>query len=58
VVGHTGEQAGFRSFLYLDPATTDAVVGVVNTTNEASPEASNHGWDDLTQQAISMVASP
>lgn len=58
VVGHTGEQSGFRSFLYFDPATTDAVVGVVNTTNEASPDASNHGWDDLTQQAISMVASP
>jgi CubicO group peptidase (beta-lactamase class C family) len=58
VVGHTGEQSGFRSFLYLDPATTVAVIGVVNTTNEANPDASNHGWDDLTQQAVTMVATP
>ncbi|MGN6390861.1 MAG: serine hydrolase domain-containing protein [Gemmatimonadales bacterium] len=58
VVGHTGEQSGFRSFLYFDPATTEAVVGVVNTTNEANSDGSNRGWDDLTQQAITMVASP
>lgn len=58
VVGHTGEQSGFRSFLYFDPATTAAVIGVVNTTNEADPDASNQGWDDLTQQAVAMVAAP
>ena len=56
VVGHTGEQSGFRSFVYFDPRTTVAVVGVLNTTNEARPEESNRGWDVLTHQAVAMVA--
>ena len=43
IVGHTGEQSGFRSFFYLDPASTTAVIGVLNTTNEARPEASTGG---------------
>jgi CubicO group peptidase (beta-lactamase class C family) len=58
VVGHTGEQSGFRSFLYFDPATTAAVIGIVNTINEANPDASSHGWDALTQQAVTVVAAP
>ncbi len=56
VVGHTGEQSGFRAFVYFDPRTTVAVVGVLNTTNEARPEESNRGWDVLTHQAVAMVA--
>ena len=56
VVGHTGEQAGFRSFLYFDPATTLGVVGVLNTTNEARADASNQGWDTLTHRAVALVA--
>jgi CubicO group peptidase (beta-lactamase class C family) len=55
VVGHTGEQSGFRSFLYFDPATTLAVIGVINTTNEARPDASNQGWDVLTHRAVALV---
>ena len=49
IVGHTGEQSGFRTFFFLDPASTTAVVGVVNTTNEARPDASAAGWDALTR---------
>jgi CubicO group peptidase (beta-lactamase class C family) len=56
VVGHTGEQSGFRSFLYFDPHTMLGVVGVVNTTNEARPDASNQGWDTLTHGAVALVA--
>jgi len=56
VVGHTGEQSGFRSFVYFDPASTTAVIGVLNTTNEARPEASNRGWDGLTHRAVALVA--
>jgi len=56
VVGHTGEQSGFRSFVYFDPRSTVAVIGVLNTTNEARPEESNTGWDVLTHQAVALVA--
>jgi CubicO group peptidase (beta-lactamase class C family) len=56
IVGHTGEQSGFRSFVYLDPVSTTAVVGVLNTTNDARPEASAAGWDTLTRRAVDLVA--
>jgi CubicO group peptidase (beta-lactamase class C family) len=56
IVGHTGEQSGFRSFFYLDPASTMAVVGVLNTTNEARSAASAGGWDALTRGAVELVA--
>lgn len=56
IVGHTGEQSGFRTFFFLDPASTTAVVGVLNTTNEARPGASAAGWDALTRGAVELVA--
>jgi CubicO group peptidase (beta-lactamase class C family) len=56
IVVHTGEQSGFRSFVYFDPRTTLAVIGVLNTTNEARPDASNGGWDALTHRAVALVA--
>ncbi len=32
VIGHTGSQAGFRSFLHFNPRTARAVIGVYNTS--------------------------
>ena len=37
IMGHTGSQAGFRSFLFFNPATSATVIAAFNTTNEASP---------------------
>jgi len=37
LIGHTGSQAGFRSFLYFDPVRRTAVIAAFNTTNLASP---------------------
>jgi CubicO group peptidase (beta-lactamase class C family) len=56
IVGHTGEQSGFRTFFYLDPVSTTAVVGVLNTTNQARADASAAGWDALTRRAVELVA--
>jgi CubicO group peptidase (beta-lactamase class C family) len=56
IVGHTGEQSGFRSFFFLDPSSTTAVVGVVNTTNEARPDSSLAAWDGLVHGAVDLVA--
>ena len=44
LIGHTGEQGGFRSFLYFDPVSQAVVVGVVNTTNNARPEESDRAF--------------
>src|SRR5215216_3355780 len=37
VLGHTGSQAGFRSFYYFDPETQAGVIAVFNTTNSLAP---------------------
>ena len=34
IVGHTGDQAGYRSYIYLDPASSSAVILVFNTSND------------------------
>jgi CubicO group peptidase (beta-lactamase class C family) len=39
ILGHTGSQAGFRSFYFFNPVTKAAVIAVFNTTNEAAPAA-------------------
>jgi CubicO group peptidase (beta-lactamase class C family) len=56
IVGHTGEQSGFRSFFYLDPVGTTGVIGVLNTTNEAHSDRSSRGWDELTGKAVELVS--
>ena len=37
IVGHTGDQAGYRSFVYFDPERHTGLVMVFNTTNDAAP---------------------
>ncbi len=37
IVGHTGDQAGYRSYVYLDPVRRAALVMVFNTTRDESP---------------------
>jgi CubicO group peptidase (beta-lactamase class C family) len=34
IIGHTGDQAGYRSYLYIDPAASSGIVLVFNTTND------------------------
>jgi CubicO group peptidase (beta-lactamase class C family) len=37
LLGHTGSQAGFRAFVYFNPANRMAVIAAFNTTNSSSP---------------------
>ena len=37
ILGHTGSQAGFRSFFYFDPKNGAAIIAAFNTTNTVSP---------------------
>ena len=40
LVGHTGDQGGYRSLLYMDPERHIAAIGVWNTDNPAAGRAS------------------
>lgn len=55
LVGHTGEQAGFRSFVYWNPETRAAVIGVVNTTNDARPEESGRAFTAALEAAVGVL---
>lgn len=56
LIGHTGTQANFRSFFWMDPAARTAVIGVVNTSNEVDPAASARGWQEVMAQARAVLA--
>ena len=49
IVGHTGDQAGYRSYLYVDPAAASGLVFVFNTTNDT-------GTGDREMAALSSAA--
>jgi CubicO group peptidase (beta-lactamase class C family) len=55
IVGHTGSQAGFRAFVYWNPATKDAVIAAFNTSNEADPSGSSKGFTALRQAAWTVL---
>jgi len=53
IVGHTGDQAGYRSFLYLDPGRRTGLVLVFNTTREGS--AAQDGLAALAGDGIGLL---
>ncbi len=55
LVGHTGEQAGFRSLLYVNRETREAVITAVNTTNDAHPRESEARWLSLLVAAGDLL---
>lgn len=52
IIGHTGSQAGFRSFFYFNPVTKMAVIAVFNTTNQVAPAESLYRKMHLSAQAL------
>jgi CubicO group peptidase (beta-lactamase class C family) len=51
ILGHTGSQAGFRSFYYFDPEAQTGVIAVFNTSNSASPAPQRQ----LTEAALALL---
>jgi CubicO group peptidase (beta-lactamase class C family) len=49
IIGHTGDQAGYRSYLYIDPAAASGVILVFNTSNDG-------GAGDRELAALAMTA--
>ena len=56
LIGHTGEQAGFRSFMYANPARRTAVIMCVNTTNEVHPAESGKAFQRVVAAATGLLA--
>lgn len=56
IIGHTGSQAGFRSFYYFDPRTQAGVIAVFNTTNSAAPAAELQRR--VTDAALALLKAP
>jgi CubicO group peptidase (beta-lactamase class C family) len=56
LIGHTGEQAGFRSFVYLNPGRRTAVIMCVNTTNEVRPGESATAFRAVEAAAAGLLA--
>jgi len=55
VVGHTGDQGGFRSMLYFDPSSGTALIALLNTSNYSRAE-SDPEWEELVAVARQAVA--
>lgn len=55
LVGHTGSQGGFRSFMAFDPTSGQGVIGIVNTDNDVDP-ASGSGFTALFHSALELLA--
>jgi CubicO group peptidase (beta-lactamase class C family) len=56
IVGHTGDQAGYRSYVYLDLAASSGIILVFNTTNDGG--GGNREMAELSRAAIGLLHSP
>ena len=51
IVGHTGSQAGYRSFMYFDPQTRNAIVWSFNTANARAGQPAGWARGELVELA-------
>ena len=56
-IGHTGGQAGFTSFIYLNPATGDAVVAAFNTEYQGGSKPSRSSFQVIRDRALDLIRS-
>ena len=53
IMGHTGDQAGYRSFVYFDPERRTGLVIAFNTTNDAAPGRAR--LEELARAGIALL---
>ncbi len=51
LIGHTGTQANFRSFFWVDPDRRTGIFGVVNTSSNVDTRRSTEGFNELMRVA-------
>jgi CubicO group peptidase (beta-lactamase class C family) len=54
-VGHTGNQAGFRAFLFLNPDTGAAVVAAFNTDSDLPSKEHPSSYQRIRDEALSLI---
>jgi CubicO group peptidase (beta-lactamase class C family) len=54
-IGHTGGQAGFTSFIYLNPTTSDAVVVAFNTEKQGGTGASRSSFQVIRDRVLDLI---
>jgi CubicO group peptidase (beta-lactamase class C family) len=54
-VGHSGNQAGFRAFLFLNPNTGAGVVAAVNTDSELPPQSRPTPYQQIRDLALELI---
>ncbi|HET8649314.1 MAG TPA: serine hydrolase domain-containing protein [Gemmatimonadales bacterium] len=57
LIGHTGEQAGFRSFFLINPRTSTAIVANFNTINDVHPRESSRGFGAVMAEAEKVLVA-
>jgi CubicO group peptidase (beta-lactamase class C family) len=55
LIGHTGSQAGFLSFMYLNPANGAAVVAAFNTTNDKGSGPGPSAFQTIREAALKLI---
>ena len=55
VMGHTGSQAGFRAFMYFDPAKRTAILVAFNTTMRGSTPGARAAQRAMTEAALGLL---
>jgi CubicO group peptidase (beta-lactamase class C family) len=55
IVGHTGSQAGFMSFLYFDQDTGRGIIAAFNTTVLVEGDFDRHSFSKLREQALKVL---
>ena len=55
LIGHTGGQAGFLAFIYLNPANGKAVVAAFNTSSDLPPGNETSAVDTIREAALKMI---
>lgn len=56
IVGHTGSQAGFNSFLYFDRDTGRGVIAAFNTIVLVEGDFDRHSFGKLREQSLKVLA--
>jgi len=55
LIGHTGSQAGFLAFIYLNPANKAAVVAAFNTASDLPPRGEPSAFQAIREAALKLI---
>ncbi len=55
LIGHTGEQAGFQAFMYLNPASKTAIVVAFNTSSDLPHGGERSAFRMIQEAALKII---